>query len=100
LKAIAARFLAGLACGVFSSAALGETPSFKVLKLQGNPVQWRGSVAKQGTVITYAVVAEDMAFEGARNCRKMTPRRPLSASRISRRRSTEISLPFGMWEAV
>lgn len=102
MKAIAARFLAGLACGVFSSAALGETPSFKVLKLQGNPVQWRGTVAKQGTVVTYAVVAEDMAFEGARNCRNMTRLDGLvSASRISSEDArTEVSAAFGMWEAV
>ena len=102
MKAIAARFLAGLACGVFGSAALAETPSFKVLKLQGNPVQWRGTVAKQGTVVTYAVVAEDMAFEGARNCRNMTRLDGLlTASRISAENArTEISTAFGMWEAV
>ena len=102
MKAITARFLAGLACGVFSSAALGETPSFKVLKLQGNPVQWRGTVAKQGTVVTYAVVAEDMAFDGARNCRNMTRLESLlTASQVSAENArTEISTAFGMWEAV
>ena len=42
-------------------------------------MQWRGTAPEQGTVITYAVVAEDMAFDGARNCR--------SIEKVSRKRS-------------
>ncbi len=70
MKAPFAGLLAGLAFCIFSSAAIGEAPSFKILKLDGNAVQWRGTVAKK--MVTYALVEQDTTFERARNCRKMT----------------------------
>jgi hypothetical protein len=91
---------AGLACCVFASAATSETPTFKILKLDGNAVQWRGMVAKKK--VTYAVVEQDITFERARNCRRMTRLDSLmSASKIAPDTAhTEIAAAFAMWEAV
>jgi hypothetical protein len=102
LRATVAGLLAGLVACAFNSSASGETPSFKILKLEGNPVQWRGTVAKEGNIITYAMVAHDTAFDGARNCRKMTHLDGLlSASAIPpETASAEIAAAFAMWEAV
>jgi hypothetical protein len=100
LKAPVAGLLAGLAFCILSSAAEGETPSFKILKLDGNAVQWRGMVAKKA--VTYAVVEQDATFERARNCRRMTRLDGLlSKSQIVPETArAEIIAAFAMWEAV
>jgi hypothetical protein len=100
LKAPLAGLLAGLASCIFSSAAIGEAPSFKILKLDGNAVQWRGTVAKK--MVTYALVEQDTTFERARNCRKMTRLDGLtSASKIATETArAEIAAAFAMWETV
>lgn len=79
---------------------MSETPSFKILKLDGNAVQWRGTIAKQ--LVTYAIVAQDMAFERARNCRRMTRLDGLlAASQIAPDTArAEIAAAFAMWETV
>jgi hypothetical protein len=102
LKATFAGLFAGLACCAFNPAAAGETPSFKILKLEGNAVQWRGAEANQGKMVTYAVVEQDTAFERARNCRRMTRLDGLmSASQIPPATArAEIAAAFAMWEAV
>jgi hypothetical protein len=102
LKAIFAAFLASLACGISNATASGQTPSFKILKLDGNAVRWRGTAAKEGRVVTYAVVTHDTTFAGARNCRKMTHLDGLLAtSRIPEEVvRSEIAAAFAMWESV
>jgi matrixin len=102
VKVRVAGLLAGLAYFAVGVAAAGDAPGFKILKLEGNAVHWQGTVGAQGRVITYAVVTEDMAFEGARNCRKMTRLdHLLSASQISPEKArTEIEAAFAMWQAV
>ena len=100
MKAPFAGLLAGLACCILSSTAIGEAPSFKILKLDGNAVQWRGTVAKK--MVTYALVEQDTTFERARNCRKMTRLDGLmSASKIAPETvRAEITAAFAMWETV
>lgn len=100
MRVRAVGLLAGLACCLFTSAATSEAPAFKVLKLDGNPVQWRGTVTKK--MVTYAVVEQDTTFERARNCRRMTRLDSLmSASRIAPDTArAEIAAAFAMWEAV
>jgi len=100
LKAPFAGLLGGLACCILSSTAIGEAPSFKILKLDGNAVQWRGTVAKK--MVTYALVERDTTFERARNCRKMTRLDGLmSASKIAPETvRAEITAAFAMWETV
>jgi hypothetical protein len=102
LLARVAGLIAGLVCCAVGAAAADESASFKVLKLEGNAVRWQGALIEQGRVVTYSVVAQDVAFAGARNCRKMTPLDGLlSASQIAPATArAEIAAAFAMWQAV
>lgn len=74
---------------------------FKLLRLDGNLVRWR-SAQGNDTAITYRLVDGFQAFEGARNCRKMTTVETLSArSHLEATRFREaLSAAFAMWEEV
>ena len=65
-------------------------------------MHWQLTAQGQPMAVSYSVVAQDMAFAGARNCRKMTPLDGLmSASRIAPETArAEIAAAFAMWEAV
>ena len=74
---------------------------FKLLRLDGNLVRWR-SAQGGDTVITYRLIERFQAFEGARNCRKMTTVETLSSSsHLEPARFREaLSAAFAMWEEV
>jgi hypothetical protein len=82
-------------------AAADDAVSFKTLRLEGNGVRWQLAAKGQSRVLTYAVVAQDTEFAGARNCGKMTGLDGLlAASSIAREMlRSEISAAFAMWEA-
>jgi hypothetical protein len=65
-------------------------------------VRWQLPAQGRGLVVSYSVVAEDVAFTGARNCRKMTSLDGLlSTSQIAPAVArTEIAAAFAMWQAV
>ena len=85
-----------------AGAAAGEGGAFKTLRLEGNAVRWQLAAHGRTFVVTYSVVAQDVAFAGARNCRKMTPLDGLlSSSRIAPAAArAEIAEAFAMWQAV
>jgi matrixin len=65
-------------------------------------VRWQLAAQGQALVVSYSVVAQDVAFAGARNCRKMTNLDGLlSTSRIVPATArAEIAAAFAMWQAV
>src|SRR5438477_512632 len=63
---------AGLLSCTIGAAAAGDSASFKTLRLEGNGVRWQVAAKGQQRVLSYAIVAQDVEFAGARNCRKMT----------------------------
>ena len=85
-----------------AGAAASEGGAFKTLRLEGNAVRWQLAAQKQALVVSYSVVAQDVASNGARNCRKMTPLDGLlSTSRIAPATArAEIAAAFAMWQAV
>ena len=93
---------AGLVCCAVGAAAAGDSASFKTLRLEGNGVRWQTAAKGQQRVLSYAIVAQDVAFAGARNCGKMTKLDTLlSTSRIAPETArAEIVAAFAMWEAV
>jgi hypothetical protein len=84
------------------SVAAGERPAFKPLRLDGNAVRWQPPVKGDALVVSYSFVKSEVAFPGARNCRKITPLDSLlSASRIPTAVArAEIAAAFAMWETV
>jgi hypothetical protein len=88
-------------CGA-GTAAADDGASFKTLRLDGSGVRWQSAAKGQPRVLTYAIVAQDVAFDGARNCGRMTKLDALlSASRIAPETvRTEIAAAFDMWQAV
>jgi hypothetical protein len=102
LKAAIAGLLAGLVSYAPVATAAGDAPPFKILKLEGNAVQWWPASDGPRRVILYAAATRDLEFAGARNCRKLTGLDGLlAASEIApdtlRR---EMAAAFAMWEAV
>jgi hypothetical protein len=101
LKKAMAGLLAGLVCSVAGAVAADEAVSFKTLRLEGNGVRWKAA-AGQTRVVTYAIVARAMSFDGARNCGRMTTLDPLLGSsklEVAKVRE-EIAAAFAMWESV
>jgi hypothetical protein len=94
--------LAGLVCCVVGTATAGDSASFKTLRLEGNGVRWQTAAKGRQRVLSYAIVAQDIEFAGARNCGKMTGLDTLlAASRIAPETvRTEIATAFAMWEVV
>jgi len=94
--------LAGLLCSAGATAASSDSASFRTLRLEGNGVRWHTTLKGQQRILTYAIVAQDAEFAGARNCGKMTGLDTLlSASRIAPEMArAEIAAAFAMWEAV
>jgi hypothetical protein len=80
----------------------GDNASFKTLRLEGNGVRWQAVAKGQQRVLSYAIVAQDVEFAGARNCGKMTKLDTLlSTSQIAPQTiRAEIAAAFVMWEAV
>jgi hypothetical protein len=73
-----------------AAAAAGESGGFKTLRLEGNAVRWQLTAQGQPLVVSYSVVAQDVAFGGL-----------LSTSRIAPETArAEIAAAFAMWEAV
>lgn len=102
--------LAGFALGVCALTAplhaqpfgpRKEAEPYRLLKLDGNLVRWHGS-GSEPTTITYRVLREFQAFEGARNCRTMTGIAGLADR--SRLQTTQFDAAlreaFSMWEDV
>jgi hypothetical protein len=81
---------------------VGQSISFKTLRLEGNSVRWQVPVDGLARTVTYAIATQDVEFAGARNCGRMTTMRGLLAtSRIAAERlREEIAAAFAMWEAV
>jgi hypothetical protein len=102
LKVRAAGLLAGVVCCTVAAAAAGEGGTFKTLRLEGNGVRWQLAAQGQALVVAYSVVTRDVAFAGARNCRKMSPLDGLlSTSQIAPATArAEVAAAFAMWQAV
>ncbi len=92
----------GLLSCTIGAAAAGDSASFKTLRLEGNGVRWQVAAKGQQRVLSYAIVAQDVEFAGARNCGKMTKLDTLlSTSQIAPETArAEIAAAFAMWEAV
>ena len=102
LKKTVAGLLAGLVCSVAGAVTADEAVSFKTLRLEGNGVRWHVAAVGQTRLITYAIVAREMSFDGARNCGRMTTLDPLLGSSkldVAKVRE-EITAAFAMWESV
>jgi matrixin len=102
LQARVAGLLGGLLFCATAAVAGGEIGAFKTLRLEGNAVRWQLPAQGRGLVVSYSVVVQDVAFTGARNCRKMTTLDGLLATSqiapaVAR---TEIAAAFAMWQAV
>jgi len=69
LQARVVGLLAGLLCYATAAVAGGDSGAFKTLRLEGNAVRWQLAAQGQALVVSYSVVAQDVAFAGARNCR-------------------------------
>jgi len=84
------------------TAVADDSVSFKTLRLEGNGVRWQTAAKILPRVLSYAVVARDVEFDGARNCGKMTKLDGLlSASRIAPETvRAEIAAAFAMWQEV
>lgn len=91
---------AGLLCCGSASATADDGASFKALRLEGNGVRWQLAAKGQQRVLSYAVVAQDMEFAGARNCGKVTRLDGLlAASGIGAETlRSEIAAAFAMWQ--
>ena len=65
-------------------------------------MRWQTAAKSQLRVLSYAIVAQDVEFAGARNCGKMTKLDTLlSASQIAPETvRAEVAAAFAMWEAV
>jgi hypothetical protein len=102
LKSHLAGLVAGLLLCAVSAATAADSVSFKTLRLEGNGVRWQTAAKGQQRVLSYAVVAQDVEFAGARNCGKMTKLdNLLASSQISPQTvNAEIAAAFAMWEAV
>jgi len=76
-------------------------PQFKQLRLDGNFVRWPRQDGSSSLVLTYKVLEEFQAFDGARNCRRMTGIDEISErSRIARNVfDAELRAALTMWEA-
>ena len=87
---------------MFGAAEAGDTASFKTLRLDGNAVRWHSTVKGTRRFLSYAVVAGNTEFSGARNCGRITKMDGLlAASHIApESMRTEIAAAFAMWEAV
>jgi hypothetical protein len=94
--------LAGLLSCAVGAAWAADIASFKTLRLEGNAVRWQAPSRGQQRILSYAVVAQDVEFAGARNCGKMTrPDALMSASQIAPEAiHAEIAAAFAMWETV
>ena len=94
--------LAGLAPCAVGVAVAGDLASFKPLRLEGNGVHWQSPAKGQPRVLSYAVVAENVEFGGARNCGKMTKLDNLLATSgiAQETMRAEIATAFAMWQTV
>jgi len=102
LKFTVVGLFAGLLSCAVGAATAGDVASFKTLRLEGNGVRWQSPTKDQPRVLSYAIVAENVEFPGARNCGKMTKLdNLLSASGIATETMrSEIATAFAMWESV
>lgn len=95
----------GLAATVDAQPVAAQTasraPLFKQLRLDGNFVRWPSVDSSSSLVLTYKVVEKFQAFEGARNCKRMTGIREITErSRIERAVfDAELRAALAMWEA-
>jgi hypothetical protein len=82
-------------------AGAGESPGYKILKLEGNNVRWYAPATGVPPVVSYTITPTAMEFPGARNCRKMTtPAALLDQSQIPMAElRSELAAAFSMWEA-
>ncbi len=73
---------------------------FKLLRLDGNFVRWDKPNDAGDLILTYRVLDEFQAFEGARNCRRMTGLKDLeSRSHLAHAQfQKELQAAFKMWE--
>jgi hypothetical protein len=83
------------------AAASDEAVNFKLLKLDGNNVRWQLQGDGHRHSLSYSLVKEDVAFAGARNCRKMTRLDQLEAASAIAAASmrAEITAAFALWQA-
>jgi hypothetical protein len=94
--------LAGGILAAGSAMAAGSLSDYRLLVLDGTTVKWGAPVLGQGATITYAVVARDQAFPGARNCAGIVPMdQLLRGSAVPRPRfDAELKAAFAAWSAV
>src|SRR5690606_37842359 len=64
-----------VAAAMFFAGALPSLAfnGYRQLQLGGDTVKWGAPSIGSGATVTYAVVAEDVGFPGARNCAAMVP---------------------------
>ena len=102
MRIVVVGLLAGLIACAVGTAAASDSASFKTLRLEGNGVRWQSPAKGQQRVLSYAIVAQDVEFAGARNCGRMTKLDTLlSASGIAPQTvRAEIATAFAMWESI
>jgi hypothetical protein len=102
LKTPVAGLFAGLLfCFVGTASAADLVTFFKPLKLEGNNVRWFKTDQNGQITLRYSLVAENVDFPRARNCRKLAPLdQLLESSGVSKDAvRQEITAAFAMWEA-
>lgn len=92
---------AGLAAGA-TGASAGTLSDYRLLLLGGGPVKWGTPVLGSGTVVRYALVADEITFDGARNCGAVGPMDGLlAASSVDHSAFMhEVAGAFAAWSAV
>lgn len=103
LRKLVMGLVAGIALCAAGAATAEEPSNFKILKLEGNHVRWQKTAGMmKAPVVTYALVAANTDFPGARNCRKMTSLDGLiqSSKVATSELREEITAAFAMWESV
>jgi hypothetical protein len=87
---------------VSGGAAAGTLSDYRLLVLDGTTVKWGAPALGEGATVTYAVVAGDRTFPGARNCAGIAPVDALlRASAVPRPRfDAELKAAFAAWSAV
>ncbi len=92
-----------LIASIGQATAGSDTPFlFRALVLDGHQLKWGAPRLGSGTRVSYAVVAREQSFPGARNCSRLGPmQQMLARSRVPGSMfQRELRQAFDAWEAV